>query len=83
MKINLRIIFADGKTSEIVVNAADMVAFENKFDKSIAVLQSDYRLTYMAYLAWHSESRQKKTDLDFDTWLGTIENVTGSEEDPK
>ena len=82
MKINLQLTFNDGVTKSIVANAADMVAFEEKYEKSVQTLSSDPRMSYMFFLAWHSEKRTGGTTLDFNKWLETIEMV-GAGEDPK
>jgi hypothetical protein len=81
MKITLQIEYADGTTKEVVVSAADMVAFESKYDISIARLD-EARISWLLFLAWHSENRRKVTTLDYDAWLDTVESVGGAE-DPK
>ena len=81
MKITLQIQFADGTTKEIVVSAADMVAFENKYDISIARLD-EARVSWLLFLAWHSENRRKTTNLEFEAWLDTVETI-GATDDPK
>ena len=79
MEINLLLKYADKTEKTIVANAADFIAFESKFDKSIGILQSDPRLTYLLFLAWNSEKRKKGTDLEFDAWVETIESVEAKE----
>jgi hypothetical protein len=79
MEINLQIKFADGTEKTIVANAADFIAFENKFDRSIATLQNDPRLTYLLFLAWNAEKRKKVTDLEFDAWVESVEGVEAKE----
>ena len=81
MKITLQIEFADGTKKEVIVSAADMVAFENKFDISIARLD-EARISWLLFLAWHSEKRRKATALEYDAWLDTVESV-GATDDPK
>jgi len=82
MKINLQVTFNDGSVKDIVANAADMVAFENKFETSVATLSTDPRMSYMFFLAWHSEKRNNGTTESFEKWLETIEMVGGGS-DPK
>jgi hypothetical protein len=82
MKINLQLTFNNGETREIVANAADMVAFEEKFEKSVQAIGNEPRLSYMFFLAWHSEKRTGATTESFDKWLDTIEMV-GAGSDPK
>jgi hypothetical protein len=81
MKLTLRIEFADGTSKEILVSAADMVAFEDKYNISIARLE-EARIGWLLFLAWHSEKRRKATELEFEAWLDTVESV-GHTEDPK
>jgi hypothetical protein len=81
MKLTLRIEFSDGTSRDILVSAADMVAFEDKYNTSIARLE-EARIGWLLFLAWHSEKRRKATELDFEAWLDTVETV-GQTDDPK
>lgn len=81
MKLTLRIEFADGTSKDVLVSAADMVAFEDKFNVSIARLD-DPRIGWLLFLAWHSEKRRKQTEVDYDTWLDLVDSI-GATEDPK
>lgn len=83
MKINLRIEFVSGEEKEITCSASDMVRFENKFDLSVAVLESNPKLTHLLFLAWASETRTKGTTKEFDAWIDDVVNVKASELDPK
>lgn len=82
MKINLQITFNNGETKDIIANAADMVAFEEKYSVSVATLSSDPRMSYMFFLAWHAQKRTGETKDPFEKWLETIELV-GAGADPK
>jgi hypothetical protein len=81
MKITLQITFLDGTINEVVVSASDMVAFEDKFNLSVAKL-GEARISWLLFLAWHSEKRRKVTDKTYEEWIDLIESV-GSVEDPK
>jgi hypothetical protein len=81
MKLTLRIEFSDGTHKDVLVSAADMVAFEDKFNVSIARLD-DPRMGWLLFLAWHSEKRKKQTDKAFEEWLELVESI-GATEDPK
>ena len=81
MKLTLRIEFSDGTHKDILVSAADMVAFEDKYNLSIAKLE-EARMGWLLFLAWHSEKRRKETELGYEAWLDTVETV-GQTEDPK
>lgn len=83
MKINLRIEFVSGEEKEITCSASDMVKFESKFDLSVAVLESNVKLTHLLYLAYLSEFRTKATTKDFDVWIDEVASIKASENDPK
>lgn len=83
MKLNLHIDYAGGVGRDIVANAADMVAFEAKFDKSIAVLGDNPKISYLFFLGYASEKRTGYTKDDFEKWLESVEMVTSGEADPK
>jgi hypothetical protein len=82
MKINLQITFNDGEAKDIIANAADMVAFEEKYSLSVQALSTDPRMSYMFFLAWHAQKRTGETTETFEKWLETIEMV-GAGSDPK
>lgn len=83
MKINLRVEFTSGESKEVTASAKDLVAFEDKFNRSVAKLESEFKFTDLVWLAWQSEQRRKETKKDFDSWLDDIESVTPSDLDPK
>lgn len=83
MRFNLVITFADGTTKEITASAADLVAFEDKFNVSIGKLATEQRLGHLLFLAWHSEQRTKETALSYEDWLGTVEGVGEAAASPK
>ena len=60
-----------------------MVRFETKFDQSVAVLESNPKLTHLLFLAWASETRTKGTTKEFDVWIDDVVSVKPSESDPK
>jgi hypothetical protein len=79
MQINLQVTYTDGNKKTVAANASDLVAFETKFDLSIARLEQNVRLTHLLFLAWRVESRTKATALEFDAWLETVEGVEAAE----
>lgn len=81
MKLTLRIEFADGTHKDVLVSAADMVAFEDRFNVSIAKLD-DPRMGWLLFLAWHSEKRRKQTSAEYEQWLELVDSI-GTTEDPK
>lgn len=83
MKINLRVEFNDGTSKEVTCSAADLVAFENKYDLSVTALDSQVKFTHLLFLAWTSEHRRKETVKDFDAWIQDVATVGASDKDPK
>ena len=76
MKIALELTSAlDGKSRKIVAAFPDFIAFENKFNRSVAKFETELTLTDLAYLGWHAEHRLKKTGLDFESWCDEIESL--------
>jgi len=77
MKAELTVIYNDGATKNIQAVFADFVAFERTWNKSVTNLDTDMRLTDLAWLCWHSEKRRMQTTQGFDPeWIGTVENIT-------
>jgi len=83
MRINLRVELTDGNKKEVTCSAKDLVAFEEKYSRSVARFEQEMRLTDLLWLAWHSENRTKATGKDFDSWLDDVESIEPSDEDPK
>lgn len=83
MKLNLHIDYASGVSREIVANAADLVAFESKFDVSVAALGESPKISYLFFIAYNSEKRTGQTTDSFEKWLETVELVRTGDSDPK
>lgn len=83
MRINLTIEQLDGTKQDVTASAIDLVKFEERYDISVAKLEKEMKLTHLLFLAHSSLKRQKKTDLEFDAWLETVEGVGASATDPK
>jgi hypothetical protein len=83
MRITLRVDLTDGTTTDVVCSAIDLVAFEEKYQRSVARLEQEMRLTDLLFIAWHSLNRQKKTTSEFENWLNDVESITASDDDPK
>jgi len=75
MKINLRVTYEDGSAFDTAASTADLVAFEEAFDRSVAKLEIELRLTDICWLAWKSLTRQGKTAAEFTAWLESIDGV--------
>lgn len=80
MKIALTVEFINGDKEDVVAAFPDFVAFERTWQRSVARLDSDLRLTDLAWLAWHSLTRLKKTALKFDPeWVSTVVSCNPTE----
>lgn len=77
MKINLCITYLSGESKDVTAAAADLVAFEEKYDLSVTKLGEQMKFTHLLYLAWHALSRTKQTDKDFLDWVELVDTATG------
>lgn len=76
MKLELEITLSDGTKATVVAKAADFIAFEDKFDISVATLSNQAKITHLFYLAWHAQKREGVTELDWEPWLETVDMVS-------
>ena len=74
--INLRIDFIDGSSAEVTAIAADLIAFESKFDLSVARLQNEIRLTHLFFLAYNVQKRTGVTKDEFEKWVESVSMVS-------
>lgn len=75
MNINLQITFQDKTEKVVTAQAADLVAFESKFDISVARLEKEVRLSHLLFIAYNVEKRTKATDLQFEAWVETVSSI--------
>lgn len=75
MQVNLHVKFEDGTEKDITAIAADLVAFETKFDISVAKLEQSVKLTHLLFIAYNQQSRTGQTKLDFDKWVESVETI--------
>jgi len=78
--IDLQIQFIDGSEKTVTCIAADLIAFESKFDVGVDRLAKDQRLTYMFFLAWHVVKRTGETKLEFEKWIETVAAIGDTDE---
>lgn len=78
--IALTVNFADGSKKTVTCIAADLIAFETKFDLSVVKLEQDLRLTHLFFLAWHSMKRVGDTTDEFEKWTESVAIVSQAEE---
>lgn len=82
MKIQLNVEYVDGRKEAVDAVFADFVAFERTWNRSVANFEKEIRLTDLAWLAWHSEKRTRKTTLPFDPqWIEDVVTVEIREEE--
>ena len=74
--INLQVTFIDETSVECSAIAADLIAFESRFDLSVARLGEEVRLTHMFFLAWHALKRTGHTTDDFEKWVESVSMVS-------
>lgn len=73
MKIALTVEFINGDKLDVEAAFPDFVAFERTWQRSVVRLDTDLRLTDLAWLAWSALSRTKQTPLKFDPdWVSTV-----------
>ena len=75
MKMNAKVEYADGSVVDVVISAPDYVAFETKYDRSVARFATEIKFTDICWLAWHRLHRDKKAG-EFEAWLDTIDGVS-------
>lgn len=73
--INLLITFSDGTSREVTAVVADLMAFEDRYDTSVASFASGVRLSWLVFIAWKAETRTKQTALEFEAYAETISGV--------
>ena len=73
--INLRIEFIDGSSAEVTAIAADLIAFESRFDLSVARLEKEIRLTHLFFLAYNVQKRTGVTKDEFEKWVESVSMV--------
>jgi hypothetical protein len=81
--INLKLVFVDGTEKNVTAVAADLVAFEQHFDKSVSTLQNDVRLTYLFWMCWHVLKRTGETKQEFDKFIETVSGVVIGDDQKK
>jgi hypothetical protein len=82
MRLNLQIAYSEKpeEPKDVICNPSDMVKLEERFDISIASLESNIKITHLLFLAWASESRTKATTLKFEEWVDTVDSVSPNEQ---
>lgn len=79
MNINLKITYNDGTEKSVNAVAADLVAFETKFDLSIAQLEKNVKLTHLLFIGWNVEKRTGATKDEFEKWIESVSNISADD----
>jgi hypothetical protein len=74
--IKLKVAFVDGTEKEISTVAADLIAFETRFDMSIAALEKNVRMTHLFFIAYSALKRQGQTSDEFENWVESVGMVS-------
>lgn len=83
MQIPFKVEFADGSKQDVLCGTPDFIAFEEKFNLAVTVIQKDPRLTYLSFIVWNALRRKNKTDKSFEDFIDTLENIEADDSDPK
>ena len=78
--IALLVSFLDGSERTVEAVAADLIAFEDKFNLSVVRLDKEIRLTHLFFLAWHALKRQGETSEEFEKWVESVSIVSQAQE---
>ncbi len=84
MQIPFKVEFADGSKAEVLCSTPDFIAFEEKYNLAITVIQKDPRLTYLSFIVWNSLRRAKKTEKSFEDFVEALVSIEADDDaDPK
>ena len=81
MKLSLTVKPIEGESYDVIARFGDFVAFERTWNRSVAKLESEMRLTDIAWLAWQVSKRIGRTNAAFDPdWIQSVDEVTVRDE---
>lgn len=81
MKLSLTVKPIDGQPYDVIARFGDFVAFERTWNRSVAKLENEMRLTDIAWLAWQVSKRIGRTTAAFDPeWIQSVDEVTVKDE---
>jgi hypothetical protein len=81
MKMQLKVTNLDGSAVDVPIIAADLVGFEETYNRSIARFEHEFKYTDICWLSWHALKRGDKSLPEFSKWIETIESASFSESD--
>jgi hypothetical protein len=74
--IKLKVAFVDGTEKEISTVAADLIAFETRFDMSISALEKNVRMTHLFFIAYSALKRTGDATEEFEKWVESVGMVS-------
>jgi len=81
VKLALTVKPIDGEPYDVIARFGDFVAFERTWNRSVAKLESEMRLTDIAWLAWQVSKRVGRTTAAFDPeWIQNVDEVVVRDE---
>jgi len=81
VKLSLTVKPIEGESYDVIARFGDFVAFERTWNRSVAKLESEMRLTDIAWLAWQVSKRIGRTNAAFDPdWIQSVDEVTVRDE---
>jgi hypothetical protein len=75
MKLAMQVTLSSGVKENITAHFADFIAFEGEKNRPITNLQSEVKLSDLAWLAWHSLKRRNQVKVSFTEWVETVESL--------
>lgn len=72
----------DGKTEKVVAGPLAIVRYERKTGKAISKWADGPTFEDLALLAFLQLEIEKKTNVDFDEWLATLDGLNETEDNP-
>jgi hypothetical protein len=82
MKIAL-LVHSDSGDRVSVAEFADFCEYEEVHNISMAKIEDDLKIRDLGWLAWCSEKRRGKTELDFNAWRQQVTGVSITTEEAK
>lgn len=83
MKLAMTLTGVNQEKRVVVATFADFVAYEEKNNKSVANFATDMRMSDLAWLAWHAETRTNKTTFGYEVWKEQIDELEVGGEDTR
>ncbi len=77
IRMDLQVTESGGTPVAVTAGAADFIALERKYGIGPKDLGDNPRLEYLAFLAWSAMRRTGPGVPDFDTFVGTLDDIEG------